>query len=92
MRPATAGQDFTITRAVHNGSTDSLCVDGLLALRQSGKPPVLSGTNGTAYIGRGLNSSYYSGEISEILVYNRVLSSDESAAVELYLRQKFGTR
>jgi hypothetical protein len=33
-RAVTVGQDLTITRAVHDGSSDSLYVNGLLALRQ----------------------------------------------------------
>jgi Concanavalin A-like lectin/glucanases superfamily len=91
-RPATIGQDFAITRAVHNGATDSLYVNGLLALTQGSKSPVLAGTSGAGYIGRGLNNTTYNGEISEILVYNRVLSANEAASVESYLRNKFGTR
>ncbi len=91
-RAVTTGQDFTITRAVHNGTTDSLYVDGILALQQGGKLSRLSGTTGTAFIGRGLNNTYFDGEISEVLVYNRVLSADEAASVESYLRNKFGTR
>jgi hypothetical protein len=91
-RPVTIGQDFTVTRAVHNGGTDSLYVDGLLVLSQAGKSAVLNGTSGAGYIGRGLNNTYFNGEISEILVYNRVLTADETATVESYLRNKFGTR
>jgi hypothetical protein len=91
-RPATIGQDFTVTRAVHNGTTDSLYVDGLLTLTQGGKNAALHGTTGAGYIGQGLNNTYFNGEISEILIYNRVLSANENAAVESYLRNKFGTR
>ena len=91
-RPTTIGQDFTISRAVHNGSTDSLYINGLLALSQSGKNPVLNGASGAGFIGMGYNNVGYNGEISEILVYNRVLTNDESAGVESYLRNKFGTR
>jgi hypothetical protein len=91
-RPVTIGQDFTVTRAVHNGTTDSLYVDGLLALRQGGKSTILNGTSGAGFIGRGLNNTYFNGEISEILVYNRILTADETATVESYLRNKFGTR
>ncbi len=90
-RPATVGQDFTITRAVHDGATDTLYVNGLLALTQGSKSPVLAGTSGAGYIGRGLNNTTYNGEISEILVYNRVLSANEAASIESYLRNKFGT-
>jgi hypothetical protein len=91
-RPVTVGQDFTITRAEHNGATDSLWVNGLLALQQGSKSTTLNGTTGQAFIGRGLNNSYYNGEISEVLVYNRVLSAAEAASVESYLRNKFATR
>jgi Concanavalin A-like lectin/glucanases superfamily len=91
-RPAIIGQDFTITRAVHDGRTDSLYVDGLEVVVQENKLPVLAGTNGSAYIGRGLSNTYLNGEISEILIYNRVLSANEAASVESYLRNKFGTR
>jgi hypothetical protein len=86
------GQDFTITRAVHNGSTDTLYVNGLLALSQGNKSSVLNGTTGAGYIGQGINNTFFNGEISEILVYNRVLSANETASVESYLRNKFGTR
>lgn len=91
-RPKTVGQDFTVTRAVHDNNTDSLYVDGLLVLRQGNKLPVLAGTSGAGYIGRGINNTYYNGEISEVLVYNRVLTAEEAASVESYLRNKFGTR
>ncbi len=91
-RPVTIGQDFTVIRAVHNESTDSLYVDGQLVLRQEGKLPVLSGATGAGFIGRGINNTYFTGEISEILVYDRVLNSEEANTVEFYLRNKFGTR
>jgi Concanavalin A-like lectin/glucanases superfamily len=91
-RPVAIGQDFTVTRAVHNGATDSLYVDGVLALSRGGNNAVLNGTTGAGYIGRGLNNTYFDGEVSEVLVYNRVLSANETALVESYLRNKFGTR
>ena len=91
-RPVAIGQDFTITRAVHNGSTDSLYVNGLLALSQGNKSSVLHGTTGAGFIGQGVNNTFFNGEISEILVYNRVLTANEAASVESYLRNKFRTR
>jgi hypothetical protein len=53
---------------------------------------VLNGATGAAYIGQGVNNTFFNGEISEILVYNRVLSANEVVSVESYLRNKFGTR
>jgi hypothetical protein len=60
-RPATIGQDFTITRAVHDGTTDSLYLNGLLTLRQGNKSPVLAGTTGAGFLGKGINNAYYNG-------------------------------
>ena len=85
------GQDFTTTRAVHNEGVDSLYVNGTRVFRQSGKLPVLGGVTGAGTIGEGINNTYFDGEISEILVYNRVLSNNEAAVVENYLAQKYGT-
>jgi hypothetical protein len=86
------GGDFTITRAVHNSGTDQLYVNGLRVLSRSGKFPALGGVTGAGTIGEGINNTYFDGEISEILVYNRVLSNQEAAQVESYLRNKYGTQ
>ena len=53
---------------------------------------MLAGTSGAGFIGMGYNNIGYTGEISEVLVYNRVLSVNEAAGVESYLRNKSGTR
>ena len=91
IRPgAGIGGDFTITRAVHDHETDSLFVNGTKVLSQHGNHPVLGGVTGDGTIGKGINGTYYDGEISEILVYKRVLSAQEAAQVESYLRKKFG--
>jgi hypothetical protein len=91
-RPANIGQDLTITRAAHNGSTDSLYIDGQLVQSKANKLPVLGGATAAGFIGRGINNTYFTGEISEILVYDRVLTTSEASQVEFYLRDKFGTR
>jgi hypothetical protein len=92
IRPgAGIGGDFTITRAVHDHETDSLYVNGIEVLSQQGNNPVLGGVTGDGTIGKGINGTYYDGEISEILIYNRVLSAQEATLVESYLRNKFGT-
>jgi hypothetical protein len=86
------GQDFTITRAVHDKDTDQIYVNGLRVLSQAGKLHSLGGVTGAGTIGAGINNTYFNGEISEILVYNRVLSNQEAARVESYLRNKYGTQ
>ena len=52
---------------------------------------MLAGTTGNAYLGQGYNNTFYVGDIGEVITYNRVLSEQESASVESYLRNKFGT-
>jgi hypothetical protein len=92
-RPAGGiGQDFTVTRAVHSGTMDSLYVNGMLAASQGGKLAALSGVTGAGTIGKGLNNSEFDGEVAEILVYNRVLTNSEAAQVESYLALKYGTQ
>lgn len=86
------GQDFTITRAVHNKETDEIYANGLRVFSQGGKLDALGGVTGAGTIGEGINNTYFNGEISEILVYNRVLSNQEAVRVESYLRNKYGTQ
>jgi hypothetical protein len=86
------GQDFSTTRAVHDHGTDSLYVNGLEVESHEGKLSALGGTTGAGTIGAGIRNTFFHGEISEILVYDRVLSVGEAALVENYLGQKYGTR
>jgi hypothetical protein len=87
-----AGQDFTTTRAVHDHGTDSLYINNMLVQSRSGKLSVLGGVTGGGTIGAGMGNTFFHGEISEILVYDRVLSADEAAVVESYLAEKYGTQ
>jgi hypothetical protein len=89
-RPTTIGGDFTVTTAVHNGGTDTLSINGTQVLQQSGKLSVLGGMDGSAFLGRGYGNTYFDGTISEVLVYNRVLTTAEMQAVTGYLETKFG--
>ena len=89
-RPLNIGGDFSVTTAVHDATTDSLYINGLLALRQSGKHAAISGATPTATIGAGLSDTFFTGNIGEILVYDRALTVDERALVEHYLMNKFG--
>lgn len=90
QRPATIGGDFTLTAAVHNEGTDSLYISGKPVLRQHGKLTPLGGSDGTGFLGRGYNNTYFTGEISEVLVYNRALDDKEMKAVTGYLQTKYG--
>jgi hypothetical protein len=85
------GQDFTTTRAEHDHGTDRLYVNGLLVQSRLGKLSVLGGVTDEGTIGAGIDNTFFHGEVSEILVYDRVLSAEEATLVENYLAQKYGT-
>jgi hypothetical protein len=89
-RPVNFGGDYSLTTAIHDGDVDRLYVNGVLALRQGGKRTSLSGVSSTEWIGAGLNNSFFSGAVGEILVYDRALSDRERDIVEHYLMKKFG--
>lgn len=89
-RPVNFGGDYSLTTAIHDGGVDRLYVNGVLALRQGGKSTSLSGVSSTEWIGAGLNNTFFSGAVGEILVYDRALSDRERDIVEHYLMKKFG--
>jgi hypothetical protein len=88
-RLSNLGGDFTVTTAMHDGTTDSLWVNGQLALREGGTNVVLQGTSGTVLVGQGLLGTYFAGSIGEILVYDRALTEIERQTVQQYLFQKY---
>jgi hypothetical protein len=89
-RPANIAGDYSVTTAIHSGSTDSLYVNGVLALRQAGKRIGVSGATSMETIGTGFGSNFFRGSIGEILVYDRALTDTERQIVERYLMRKFG--
>jgi hypothetical protein len=91
-RPFNIGGDFGVITAIHGGNTDTLFVNGVLALLQAGKFSSIAGTSATASIGGGTNNTFFTGNIGEILVYNRALSTTEREAVEHYLITKYGVQ
>jgi hypothetical protein len=89
-RPVDIGGSFTVTTAVRDGNTDSLFTNGVLALQQQGKHPAIAGTTPSATIAAGLLNTFFTGNIGEILIYDRALSGTERETVEHYLISKFG--
>lgn len=89
-RPVTLGGDYSITMSVHDGTSDSLYVNGTRVQENHDNLPVLSGTTGAAVLGEGLNGTPFNGKIAEVMVWNRVLTAAERKAVDHYLTQKYG--
>lgn len=90
-RPMTIGGDYSITTSVHNGSTNTLYVNGK-QVQQSHGLWALGGASGAAVLGEGLNGTQFNGKIGEVLVWSRVLSETEMERVDLYLKAKYGIR
>ena len=89
-RPVSAGANFTLTTAMKNAGTDSMYINGALALSQGGKLTALAGISPVGNVGRGYNdNSYFGGKIAEVIVYTRALSDTERQQVEGYLRGKY---
>jgi hypothetical protein len=81
-RPASVGTSSTLNTAIKNGTTDTLYVNGQKVLASSGKLATIAASTNTGFIGQGDLSTFFSGDISEILVYNRALTDAERQTVE----------
>ena len=84
----TPGQPYLIAN-VYNGANDTLY--------QSGQSMATMALTGSLYYGSSealtvgyLGGNYYSGDIAEVLVYNRALSPSELTAVQGYLADQWG--
>jgi glucose/arabinose dehydrogenase len=90
-RPSSLGSSFSISTAIKDGTTDSLYTNGVLAFSEGGKLTTIAGCSGTGNIGRGYNNNtFYAGDIAEVIVYDRALTTSERSDVEFYLKSKYG--
>jgi hypothetical protein len=90
VRSASVGNAFTLSTAIKNGTTDSLYVNGTQVVNAGDKLPTIAGCQATSSLGRGYNNNtYYAGDIAEVLIYERALTSAERQVVEQYLNQKY---
>jgi hypothetical protein len=90
-RPATIGAAFTMTASIKSGTVDSLFVGGELVLRQTGRLSTIALTRDVANVARGANDgTFFAGDIAEVIVYTRALSTQERLSVERYLAEKYG--
>ncbi|MGA8593153.1 MAG: LamG-like jellyroll fold domain-containing protein [Bryobacteraceae bacterium] len=89
-RPANIGGDFSITTTVHTTTLDSLYVNGTLAQQEGAESAQILGSAITGSIGSGHGNTFFTGNIGEILIYNRALSDTERENVEHYLIGKYG--
>ena len=90
VRPASIGEDYSVTVAHKDGDTDSLYVNGTQVWTDGFRSSPIAGCRSTGNLGRGYNdNTYFGGDILEVLVYTRALSDTERAAVEQYLQNRY---
>jgi ferric-dicitrate binding protein FerR (iron transport regulator) len=87
LRDAPIGSAFTLTVSQKDGTHDSLFVQGVPVVRETGKLAAIRGTTDALTIGKG--TTCFPGEIAEILVYSRALGEAERQRVERLLLQKY---
>jgi hypothetical protein len=91
LRTAPIGSAFTVSSAIKNGTTDSLYVNGTQVVNASGKLPTIAACQDVANVGRGYNNNtFFAGDIAEILIYNRALTTAERQQAEQVLDGKYG--
>lgn len=87
-RPTSIGGAYSITSLVKNMDVETLYVDRAMALQVDFKNYPLAGVADAGYLGRG-SSTYFNGEILEVLVYASALSDTDRQSVEAYLHDKY---
>jgi hypothetical protein len=91
VRSASVGSAFTLSTAVKNGTTDSLFINGTQVVNAGGKLATIANCQSTGNVGRGYNNNtFYAGDMAEVLVYTRALTTTERQQVEQILITKYG--
>ena len=80
---------FALSEWQHNGTTSSIWFNGTLVGTFPGKLSKLTGTTGIFMIGQGASSTYFQGDISEVIVYPRAVTDAERCIIERYLMKKY---
>jgi hypothetical protein len=74
---------------MHDRATDSIWLNGQSLGTFTGKATLINGVGDFAILGRGSNNTFYSGDVSELIVYARALEPAERQKVEQYLMTKY---
>lgn len=78
-----SGFTLIVTRKAE--TQDELFVDGHLVLRESARLPAIAACTDTGMLGRGIQSTFWSGAIAELVVYDRALDDGERMTLERWL-------
>ncbi len=87
--PDPAANRYRVVLAIKDGSRESLYVDGINVLNQNGKLTTIQNVQDVGNLGRGYQDTYFKGEIAEVLVYGKALSSAERGQLTAYLNERY---
>lgn len=83
----------SVTAAVKDGGLEKIFVNGVAGAKREGQAVKTKNNGSTLYVGMGVIGGdmriYYTGTVSEILVYDRTLSDSEIAGLSMYLNTKY---
>jgi hypothetical protein len=79
---------FGLSEWMHSGTTDSMWLNGQSVASYPGKLQSINNVGNTAFLGHS-NNTFYPGDVSELIVYSRALSTSERQAIEQYLMKKY---
>jgi uncharacterized repeat protein (TIGR02543 family) len=90
-RPA-AVTGFSSTFITKNGATQKIYVNGSAVTTQTNATATLANNAADLILGKGISNStdyFFTGDIAEVLIYDRALTDDEITAVNQYINNKY---
>jgi len=87
--PMSLTNTFGLSEWVHSSNSDLMWFNGQGGVYLTGKLATLAGMGNQVMIGMGSGNTFYPGDLSEVIVYNRYLSTAERQTVENYLMTKY---
>jgi len=82
---------FQLLEAVYNGTTTAtISTDGVEGAQSASMNTIANTNRANNYIGQGSGGgNYFEGQIAEMLVYNRAVTTSEQGSIEGYLLSKY---
>jgi hypothetical protein len=87
--PLNRTNSFGLNEWMHTATVDSMWINGQNVASFPGKLPTVEGVGNTVMLGVGHSNTFYPGDVSEIIIYDRSLSDTERQLIEQYLMGKY---
>jgi hypothetical protein len=87
--PFNRTNSFGLSEWMHAGTTDYMWFNSQSVGTFPGKLAAIAGVGNSAVLGLGNTNTFYPGDVSELIVYGRSISTSERQAIEEYLMTKY---